>query len=301
MPNILIIGAAKSGTSALWRYLPQHPDIFMSPKKEPHFFAYENSTPDAQGPGDHTKYAKTDLDSYCALFDGVKNESAIGEAATTSLYMPIAVERIKYYIPEAKFIAILRQPADRAFSSYMNLIRDHREPVQEFAEALKLEEERISCHWGFMWHYTRVGYYYEQLKRFFGRFDKDQIRVFLHDEFNDNPVPILQDIFNFLEVDDGFMPDMRVRANVSGIQKSKVVEHLTGILFDRPNPLRFLARRAFSEEGRWRFTTTVRDRNLAPQTLPPSFRQVLTERFRDDILKLQELIDRDLTHWLETP
>lgn len=298
MPNFLIIGAAKSGTSALWKYLPQHPDVYMSPKKEPHFFAYEDEEPDANGPGDYTKHAKTDLASYQALFADVTTEKVFGEAATTSLYLPQSIARIQKYIPNAKFIAILRQPADRAYSSYMHLIRDHREPIQDFREALKLENERIANHWGFMWHYTHVGFYYEQIKRFYKQFDETQIRIYLHDEFTTKPLEIIQDIYAFLEVDNTFEPDMRIRANMSGVQKSKQLESVTQTVFDKPNPVRYAARRLMSKELRWRITTMIRNSNLKRQELSPELRHDLTNLFRDDILKLQVLIDKDLTHWL---
>lgn len=298
MPNFLIIGAAKSGTSALWKYLPQHPSVFMSPKKEPHFFAYENITPEANGPGDYTKFAKTNLASYQELFTGVTTETAIGEAATTSLYKPRAIDRIKHYIPQAKFIAILRQPADRAYSSYMHLIRDHREPVKNFRQALKLEDERINQHWGFMWHYLTMGLYYEQVKRFYDNFNEDQIRVYLYDEFSADPLAVIQDIYRFLAVDDTFVPNMRVRANMSGVQKSPVAESVIRATFDRPNPLRAIARKVVPKEIRWQFTTTIRNRNLERQNLSPQLRRELTEFFREDILRLQDLLDKDLSHWL---
>ena len=298
MPSFLIAGAAKSGTSALWKYLSQHPEIFMSPKKEPHFFAYENKIPASNGPGDYTKFAITDLESYKALFANVSSEKAIGEAAMTSLYVPRSVERIQYYIPQAKFIMMLRQPADRAFSSYMHLIRDNREPIQNFTEALKLEQKRIAQNWGFMWHYTQMGFYYEQVKRFFDNFHESQIRVYLHDDFDSDPIHVIRDIFCFLEVDDNFVPNMRIRVNMSGVHKNSVTANFIKILFDRPNPLRFIARKLIPHEKRWAFTASVRNRNLQHQSLSRSLRYDLTAQFREDIIRLQELIKRDLSHWL---
>lgn len=297
MPNFLIIGAAKSGTSALWRYLGEHPDIYMSKKKEPHFFAYENMQPAANGIGDYTKYAKTDLKSYQALFEEVTTEKIIGEAATTSLYLPQSAERIQHYIPKAKFVAILRQPADRAYSAFMHLIRDHREPVKDFREALKFEQNRIEQHWGFMWHYTHMGFYYEQLKRFYDRFELSQIKIYLYDEFKANPQKTFQNIFQFLEVEDQFTPSMHAQANMSGIQKNQFAQFFITSLFDRPNPIRFGARRILPEHRRWLFTTWIRNKNLQRQQLPAYYRQELTELFREDILKLQDLIDKDLSHW----
>ena len=93
MPNFLIIGAGKSGTTALWRYVRQHPEIYMSPKKEPHFFSFETVVPYDAGPGDYTKHAITDLESYQALFNGASDEPVLGEASTTSLYRNFSAKR----------------------------------------------------------------------------------------------------------------------------------------------------------------------------------------------------------------
>ena len=106
MPNFLIIGAAKSGTSALYHYLRQHPQIYMSRRKETHFFGYEGRDPHTNGPGDTIGGAVTNLTDYQALFADVKDEIAIGEASPTYVYVPQACERIKQYIPQAKLILI---------------------------------------------------------------------------------------------------------------------------------------------------------------------------------------------------
>ena len=297
-PNFLIIGAAKSGTSALYWYVRQHPEIYMSPVKEPHFFGYENAPPNAQGPDDFVNTAITNLDGYLALFNDVKEEKAIGEASPTYLYLPRAVERIHYHIPRARLIAILRQPAERAFSAYMHVVRDQRESAEDFSKALALEDERIAQNWGPLWHFKKLGCYTEQLGRYYERFDRDQLRVYLHNEFSADPLAVLQDIFRFLNVDETFVPDMRVKANVSGVQKSKVAYRLINSFFNRPNPVRYISRRVIPEDRRWLFTTTVRNRNLTRASMPSEIRRELTEYYRDDILQLQDLIDRDLSHWL---
>ena len=297
-PNFLVIGAAKSGTSALYRYLQQHPEIYMSPVKEPHFFGYESQPPNTQGPNDYVNSAVTDSESYYSLFSQATTEKAIGEASPTYIHLPRAVERIHYHIPNAKLIAILRHPADRAFSAYMHVIRDQRETEKSFRRALQLEEQRIAKNWGPIWHYTQVGYYFKHLKRYYDRFLPEQIRVYLYDDFKESPSQTLQDIFHFLEVDTSFMPDLQINVNVSGVQKSQIYYQLIQTLFNRSNPIRFVARRLFPESIRWRFTTLIRNKNLKQQSIDQETRRDLIELFREDILKLQDLIDRNLTHWL---
>lgn len=300
LPNFLVIGAAKSGTSALYRYLQQHPDIYMSPIKEPHFFGYENQPPNTNGPDDFVNTAITNINSYLSLFSQVTTEKAIGEASPTYIHLPRAVERIHYHIPNAKLIAILRHPAERAFSAYMHVIRDQRETEQNFRQALQLEEERIAKNWGPIWHYTKIGYYYKHLTKYYDCFESNQIRIYLYDEFKTNPLKTLQDIFHFLEIDSSFTPNLRINVNVSGVQKSKLVYQLIHTIFNKPNPVKFIARQLIPETIRWRFTTNIRNKNLKQRTINPEIRKELTELFREDILKLQDLINKDLSHWLTT-
>lgn len=299
LPNFLIIGAAKSGTSSLYMYLKQHPEIFMSPVKEPHFFSFTDETKNTRGPGDSIPGAVTDILAYEELFDGVKNQKAIGEASPTYLYQPEAAKRIFELIPDVKIIVILRHPAERAFSAYMHVVRDRREDALNFGEALKLEDERKKNDWGPLWHYTSAGFYYDQLSRFYELFSGDQIKVFLYEELQKNELDLLKDIFNFLEVDPNFMPDSSIRFNVSGEQKSKFVHTLSLFLFNQKNPIRWLSRKFIPESWRWKFTCLVRDINLNKQSIPPKIKKDLINLYREDIMNLETLIKKDLSHWLE--
>src|ERR687897_821943 len=125
MPNFFIVGAQKAGTTSLYYYLKQHPQVYMSPRKEPHFF--EGMHWDFYRPGRTT--------------------------------LPVS-------IPEARLIAVLRNPADRAYSNFLHCVRTGRESIVDFAEALRAEEGRIQDNWGPLWHYKRKGFYYAQVKRY---------------------------------------------------------------------------------------------------------------------------------------
>lgn len=298
LPNFLVIGGAKSGTTSLWNFLTQHPAIFMTTPKEPHFLCADEIRPYCQGPGDY-KYGNIDLAEYQDLFKDACDETALGEASNSTLYFPGAIEQIKKHIPQAKLIAVLRQPADRAFSAYMHLRRDGRETVEEFAEALQLEDERIASNWSKIWHYRRAGFYYSQLQPFYETFPKDQLRVYLYDDFRNEPLGTVQDMYRFLGVDSAFKPDLTARANQSGVPKYGWLGAATRKLFERPNPLRSVARKLVKEETRARFTRAIRSRNQVRLTIPPDVRRDLTESFRDDILKLQDLIAKDLSSWLQ--
>ena len=299
LPNFFIIGAAKSGTTALYRYLRQHPEIFMPDRKEPHHFSFDERTKLTNGPGDYVRTAITDNAQYIRLFANVKDEIAIGEASPTYIYIPDTSERIHAVIPNAKIISILRHPAERAFSAYMHLIRDGYETILDFDEALKKEPERIENRWGPIWHYTKSGFYYEQLERYYSVFNNNLIHVIIYDDFKKDPFKVVNEIFNFLEVDDRFRPDMKAKPNVSGIPKNMTWQKIIQYFFERDNIIRSISRKIFRDEFRWRFTSNIRKMNLSQPMLPLPTKIRLIELFREDILKLQDLINYDLSIWLK--
>lgn len=303
MPNFLIIGAMKSGTTSLYYYLKQHPQIYMSAVKEPNFFALEGEKLNfngPEGPGLVNRWicdeATTTIEEYRSLFEGVSSETAIGEASPWYLYSPEAPSRIRRYIPEAKLIVVLRNPVDRAYSAFSQFVRDGREPLNDFTRALQAEEERIRNNWKWIWHYKKMGFYYGQLKRYYGTFEQEQIRVYLYEELNNNPTGVLQDVFRYLGVDDTFTPDISRRLNVSGAPKSKVLF----AIMEKPNPVRTFLRPFLPERLRRRISTTLQNINLIePEPLRQEIRRELIEVYRPDVLKLQHLIKRDLSGWLE--
>jgi hypothetical protein len=287
MPNFLIIGAMKAGTTALYYYLEQHPQIYMSPVKEPDFFCFEGEKNLDGSPA-------TDIDTYRDLFKSVSSERAIGEASHCYLYEPRAVERIKHYVPEARFIAVLRNPVDRAHSHFLHRVRDGTEPLTEFARALREDAHRKNPQ-----DFIGRGLYHGQLKRYFDAFGRDQIRVYLYEDLSDAPLDTLRDAFRFLEVDDTFVPDVSLRRNVSGYPKYKTLD----AVLRRPSLVKQALKLYLPARLRWRLSTAfdnLKTRNLTePPSIPPEVQRQLIEIYREDVLKLQELICRDLTGWLE--
>ena len=145
IPNFIVLGAAKAGTTALYHYLGQHPEVCMSRTKETNFLALKDDPLDFRGPGDRdyiTRFSVTTLDGYRDQFRGCGAKPAIGEASPLYLYSPKAPGLIGEVVPDAKLIVILRNPIDRAYSAFLHLVRDGRETVLDFGEALRLEDER---------------------------------------------------------------------------------------------------------------------------------------------------------------
>ena len=296
MPNFLVIGAAKGGTTALHRYLTQHPQIFMSRRKELRFFPFEGGRPDYRGPGDAADAASitTTIEEYRAHFAGSEGFPARGESSPLYLYMPRSAERIRHYLPEAKLIAVLRHPAERAFSQYLMIRRDGLETLG-FAEALAAEDRRVADGWGHRWHYRRRGFYAAQLRRYFERFRREQLRVYLYEDYVADPAGMMRDVFRFLGVDDSFVPDMSVRHNESKFPRSRALQVFLTEQRAAKNLLKPLLPAGWSR----RIGDQLRRRNLTRPQLPEGERRSLIEVYREDVAELQEMLGRDLSGWLK--
>ena len=295
LPNFLIIGAQKSGTSAIYAYLSQHPQVFASEIKEPAFFAFEGSPVRFAGPDDARalRYIVRDIERYQQLFRKAGGKARIGEASTIYMYAPEAAGRIQHYVPKAKLIAVLRDPVDRAFSAYRHLVRDGRESLS-FEAGLAAEPSRTAASWHPIFHYKQRGFYHAQLRPFFERFGRDQIAVHTYDDFKADPRAFLRAIFSFLEIDPDFRADMSVRHNVSGVPKSRLLHAVIG----RPSRAKDLVKRLLPA-GAMRVHAAFMRRNLkvsAPK-IPPDTERGLREEYREDILRLESLIGRDLSAW----
>lgn len=305
MPNFIVIGAAKAGTDALCSYLDQHPDIFMSPNKEPMFFVADGQTEiPYRGPGDREVLARFEhwvptLDRYRDLFAGVTTEKAIGEGSTWYLYDEQAPNRIQAQVPQARLIAVLRNPVDRAYSAYTMLLRDGRESLGDFARALEAEDERVRRGWEPIWHYRRMGLYSQQVRRYQDLFPADQLRFVIYDDFNARPGDVLTDLFRFLGVDAAFEPDTSQRHNVSLVPRHQTYHRLVA----GQNRLKSILKPLLPSglRQRLRENLTAQEEMVAPPRLDPTRRAHLIELFREDILELQDLLARDLSVWLSPP
>lgn len=298
LPNFLIIGSAKAGTTSLHYYLDQHPEIYMTDVKEPRFFALEDEALDFKGPDKdivNTTSVTTYAD-YVALFDGVTTEKAIGETSPLYLYSEKALQRIQHYVPDAKLIVILRNPVDRAFSCYTHLLREGYEPLS-FAESLKAEQNRIDDNWAHLWHYAKAGFYYEQLKPYFDAFEPQNLKVYLYDQLASDPMALLKDMFSYLDVDDTFEPDL-TRKNISGLPKNRLVHNA----LNRKSGLRSLFKSIVPEPIRKSLSKGLQTWNLKDKPrITEQDRRILGDLYKEDVQKLQDLIGQDLSAWLNAP
>lgn len=194
-PNFFILGAAKSGTTTLYYYLKEHPDVFLSNEKEPNFYSTDFQIIDNE----------TD---YQALYQQRTTETIVGEASHAYLSNPLSASILKSAHPNAKFVVILRNPAERAYSLYNHMLRHGYETVNNFEKALLLEDSRLnsvdfkdSCNeniWNFA--YFKSGLFGEQVERYFSLFDKEQFHFITLKELAKSPKKTLSGVYDFLQL-----------------------------------------------------------------------------------------------------
>lgn len=297
MPSFLLIGAAKSGTTSLYKYLGQHPDIYTSPVKEPNFFAFEGEEVNFKGPRDDdytNSWTITSRAQYERLFEASTDAGARGEASPSYLYYPKASSRIQQSIPNVRLIALLRHPVERAYSNYLMMRMTGREKYTDFATALQRETHREEAGWSYFWRYKQLGFYYRQLSRYYERFDDSQIRVFLYDDFARHTERVMTEAFQFLGVDDQFTPDVSIRHNPSGTPRFKWLRSI----MEPGSPLRTVARTLLPSKLGTKLGGFLHRWNIERPPIPTATRQKLQALYREDILRLQDLIERDLSPWL---
>lgn len=304
LPDFLIIGAAKSGTTSLYRYLLQHPQIFMpSVAKEPHFFGQAGERPCFTGPGDQERVESmyiVDRTAYAALFKEAAAGQHVGEATATYLYSEHAAEEIAGLIPDARLIAVLRDPVERAYSSYLHLRRDGREPEESFLRALEREPDRIRTGWMPLWHYVAMGKYSEQIRRYQHHFPPDQLLLLRFEDFIADAEAVVRRVLDFVGVDPDVHLDAARPHNVSGIHGSAAWEFVHDLLV-KPSLPRAAARALLPRGHRRRLKEwlirAVRERNLERPPMPPEARRYLNEAFAGDFDRLERLTGLDLSAW----
>jgi|APSaa5957512535_1039671.scaffolds.fasta_scaffold57419_2 hypothetical protein len=299
LPNFLIVGAAKSGTTSLYHALKQHPDIYMSEKnKEPHFFCRKSygevgmGTPMAK---ESIKYLVQDWEEYKNLFKSVKNEKMIGEASTGYLYKhEESIYEIKKNIGNVKIIIILRNPVDRAFSAYSHLKQNQFETL-DFNSALRAEKERKSKKWDNFFMYADYGMYCKQVEAYMVNFSN--VKIVLFDDFKSDTKQVVADIYNFLGVNDDFIPNFSVKFNATGKVRYKFINnffHQKSVLKTAIKPLLSIF---IPKSQRKIIANKIKNKNLMKQKIPPNDRSTLEKKFNKEIDCVESLIGRNLDCW----
>ena len=310
LPNFFVVGAAKSGTTSLYEYMKMHPQIYMAPIKETHHFSTDIDNSKFR-PNyarslnkDLSKFLETDMqegifhafvkerDQYDKLFKNVKDEKAIGEITNSYLYSQEAARNIFTRFPDAKVIMMLRNPIDRAFSHYLMDLRIGYE-TNDFMTALKKDMARDPKGWGISNLYVEIGMYAEQVKRFIEIFPERQRRIYLFDDFKKDAGAVVKDMFTFLGVDPNVDIDYSQKFNPSFIPKNKLIGKL-----NTQKKIKDWLKSVLPKSVKSKFKKTFyTDKDLPKIT--PAERKFLADIFRNDVMKLGKVLNRDLSKWVD--
>ena len=309
-PNFFIVGAPKAGTTSLYHYLDQHPDIYMSPLKEPSHFSLEvrpeNFEPALQpqarreeeavrqylaGPLDQKRFSGIvrNYDDYLRLFAGAREQTAIGEASVCYLRSQTAPKAIASRLPHARIIIVLRDPADRAFSQYLHNVSDGV-VSSTFRDHIDASLHRTGNAFGVLHPMLEFGLYADQVQRYLDAFPRERVGIWLYE---DTKRPsFLSEVLQFLQVDPTFTLDTSTR------HLQPQLPRMTGFS------------QTLRRNGIW-----DKIKNLTPAPIKPFVRNLAYRKagsvkmsaherafliyyYEEDIIKLAKILKRDLSAWL---
>ena len=298
-PNLFIVGQPKSGTTALHQFLGQHPEIYMSSVKEPHFFCSDFHLESDRAYGKKRFFDFRSESAYLQLFNRAGKAKVIGESSTNYLYSQVAAEKIHNFNPDAKIIIILREPAKFLYSLHSHYVKFTEENEPDFLTALALESDRKQekassprvTTPSYLYYSQRVQYY-QQVKRYYDRFEPKQIKVVLFEEFKSDNERIYREILEFLGVDPNFTPEYGT-VNANKEVKFKAINNLVN------NPLlKNISKNLLSQE----FNEFIRDNivekflwHQAPKvSMPEDIRLELMQKYYPQVTQISDLIGVDL-------
>ncbi|BAL90062.1 putative sulfotransferase [Actinoplanes missouriensis 431] len=300
LPDFLIAGVPKAGTTALHAALTGHPELFLPSVKEPKFFLSDGPPPRFGGPGDVQTYQEHvwRRSDYEALFDAAPAGTLRGEATPFYLYDRGAHERIAKLTPDAKLILLLRDPVDRAHSNWTHLWVAGLEEEADFLAACRAEEDRRARGWAAFWHYIALGRYGEQLQHLYQHISREQVLLLRYRDLKDDPARTLDRVCAFLGVRTGVLTAIpRENVNRHYVEDTAVNRVLRGLLraggevgHRFPVPVRLAARGPL-------LTLLHRKKGNRPVTRPAE-RAALLPHFTEDIALLQDVTGERYDDWL---
>jgi Sulfotransferase family len=292
LPNFLIVGAEKCGTTSLYQYLKQHPDVYLPAKKELHYFAYDEIGKIARDPGGQSvlTHSCATREEYESYYCGIGAYTAVGEVSPSYFYFSQTSERLKRELDDPKIIIMLRDPVKKAHSQYMHLVRDNREHLS-FFDALMAEDQRIAAGWGPLWRYTESSLYSSRVAKYLQVFGDDRVKISFFEDLLRSPEAVVNDLFEFIGVAPAGSIDTSRVYNKSGRPRSRLLADFLA----KPNPVTAAARRWVPEHLRDRIKHAMLDLNTGRKdAIDDRSRAYLRQRFAEDVRELERILGKRL-------
>lgn len=290
-PNFLVVGGEKCGTTSLYFYLRQHPQTFI-PSKDTFFF-----NPDTVRNRTEANPRFLSPQEYADIYSVPASRSALARGEVASSYLnhyQEVIPRIKRYLGDIKIVILLRNPVARAYSHYMHYIKDMREE-RSFMEAIDSElgdKDKIPVNR----HFFNCGLYYEPVSSFLKEFTA--VRIVLFEDLISNTAETLRELYRFLGIDEDFQMPKAEKFNASGYPRNRLLHWI----FFKPNRFKLGLKKAIikmgvSEDSITGIIEKSRSGNLEKRPMSAEARLRLEELYRDEVVRLEDLLGRDLSVW----
>ena len=304
VPDAIIVGAAKSGTSALYKFLSKYDDVSASRIKEPGFFSHMNQEFKYIHPitnEDLSCYVIKDLDTYSKLFKKVSDNQILLEASTSYLYnSEITISNIKEIYGEKyndlKIIILLRNPIERAWSHYNMHLQDMTNSLS-FHESINniIVKSRMEKGWGKRYDYISLGKYSDDVKNYTTNFSN--VKIFLYDDFIKEPENIFVELKRFLGIESSYTPSLNRKYNVSGIPKNRFYKVISDFIY-KPNIIKEKFKFLIPRLMRYDLRVFIGQFLFSKNKMPVEEKLLLCRLYAKDIKDLAKLLDKDLSSWL---
>lgn len=293
-PNFFIVGAPKSATTFMDYSLAQHPDIFMCPFKETHYFAADL----------FPNGSKIPWDRYSSFFEDVKSETVIGESSVFYMLSRGAAEAIRDFCPDAKILIMLRDPIDVIAAHHSQILYETYETEQSLRRALELEQQRRLAHAGKqillrerVTHYREIVEFSDQIQRFLDRFPREQIHFTIYEDVKNDTMAVYRDVLSFLGVDPTFEANFEIK-NANKVLRNRRVQVF---LRETPEWVTKASRLLLPHQSlrNWLKTNLkqLNSRRVSRNAVPEDLRTLLAEELKPEVDRLSALLGRDLSHW----
>jgi len=292
-PNLLLIGMPRCGTTALAAAMSKHPDILVSNPKEPHFLATFRATQKIEGLGadSFSEQRQYSHEKWSSLFGNGNGKWRADASVSTASYPETSINNIKRYCdPDTRLIIALRDPVERAYSSYMYCLSRGWE-TETFESSLAKEAERRNNHWQHLWHFTHLSHYEQRLQPFYDHFPRENIHIIISEEFLAEPNTVMQRLFTFLDIDHKEI-NTGDKVNSSGSPNSEIIQDIWGYIRKRP----WLHKNAKKLSSR-RFRESLRSANLTKVDMQAETREMLQNKFTETRNWVETTLQKDISRW----